>query len=198
MCNYADDIKTVTSGSLDKPTADTAGATASINPATSGVTAGSGPDMWEPMTIVVTSHPGLFDVMAVAVNGIFLSVLKAAGIGHKKVLIVDQIEDGAGPGVGFLIKTSDVARLDEYALAETGNDDPFYDRLFELSSADYRGGGKHRRHMTLSDGSTNPEREWLVERSRDFAVKQDIYYMTDVNGRDTYFVGLSDAETRNG
>ena len=181
MCNYADDIKTPSANASLGADVTKAAQPASINPATSGVTAGSGPDMWEPMTIGI--FPSILHHQAAHV------VLGMAGIGHKPIAIHD---DAAGDTVGIIVKTSDVPAISEIV------GDHFLP-IFDLSPADYRGGGKHRRPIVdLTDPDTTG---YLVQRGEDFARKQPVWFATIPASGDTsqanFFAVLTDAETRN-
>lgn len=180
-CNYADDIKTPSADASLGADVTKAAQSASINPATSGVTAGSGPDMWGPMTIGI--FPSILHHQAAHV------VLDIAGIGHKPIAIHS---DQDGDTVGIIVKTSDVPAIAEIV------DDHFLP-IFDLAPSDYRGGGKHRRPiLDLADGTLG----YLVQRGEAFARKQPLWFATIPASGDTsqanFFAVLTDAETRNG
>lgn len=196
MCNYADDIKTPLA-SLTKPTE-----TASINPATSGVTAGSGPDMWEPVSLIAL--PSVLDAYPAATSlphtAAFGAVLSDHSIGHKRIYLRDPVVNLTGRPL-FVIKTSDVATLQ--ALGDDILPADVWEVVANLDPSDYRGGGKARRRFWPSTADFDDDQSglWLVERNAEWAAQRGEPYFLDVSanmGRGAAFVLLGDEATRKG
>lgn len=195
MCNYADDIKTLANGSLEGVT-NTGPAQASINPATSGVTAGSGPDMWEPVSLVQVGNGDLLSTDGFASAFAFDAVTKPAGIGSKKILFGSGIA-GRALRVLFVLKTGDLGKLDAVGIPPEE-----VTVIANLDPSDYRGGGKHRRRFraNTADFSDNTPL-YMVERNTEWATSRGEPYFIDPManmGRGAAFVLLSDEATKKG